>query len=448
MRARLAALGVSFLVLAIPVVGPHAAFLVGEYLWRSVVRGRSGPQLWLAALATLVAQGVVLVVGLLLVRRPLWLRGLAAALTLAAATVALNIAILVAIPTATMIEHDPRPDVGELSEACRFAGYDMPYPPSTRLAEAGRAVLRPVAPAAATLALLHLPECVLEPTALPADTAQLSMRPSGAALFAVMRRADASYEWFVAPAGASAPRAVSLGDWNGRDGGPVLVDEGRHAAWLAARRSERGYAVREPPWADLVTFDLATGEERRTTVSGLDRGHWRLLDAPGADGPFLVVRDGDREYARLDASGHALAERPRQPGPEYAQMLSDVLLLEGGWLGWDVYAEERRYVVAWDLPAGRGRVDEPKGRGITSAAADPAGRFVAYSTTPTLNVGRVRDAVVLLDATDGRELFRRSLPSYARAQVALVGGGFFAWSDAREAPGFVRVHPLPAPESR
>ncbi|HEY6549202.1 MAG TPA: hypothetical protein VI589_14900, partial [Vicinamibacteria bacterium] len=145
----------------------------------------------------------------------------------------------------------------------------------------------------------------------------------------------------------------------------------------------------------------------------------------------------------VESSGALRDERPRQPGPELERLLSEVVLLADGWLGWDVYTEDRRYLVAWDLPGGRGRVEEPKGRGVTAAAADPAGRYVAYSTTTTLSVGSVPDAVALLSTSDGSDLWRRQLPRFARAQVALFAE-HFAWSDSTSVPPRVRVLRLPA----
>jgi hypothetical protein len=157
-----------------------------------------------------------------------------------------------------------------------------------------------------------------------------------------------------------------------------------------------------------------------------------------------MVSDVPREFRNVGPDGAPLDERPRQPGPGFERMLSEVALQPGGWVGWDIYAEDRRYVVAWDLQGGRGRIDEPKGRGISSAAADPSGRYVAYSTSSTLNVGAVPDAVALLAASDGSDVWRRRLPRYARAQVALFTE-HLAWSDSTAVPPRVRVLRLPAP---
>ena len=66
---------------------------------------------------------------------------------------------------------------------------------------------------------------------------------------------------------------------------------------------------------------------------------------------------------------------------------------------------------------------------ITSATMDAAGRYVAFSTTTALSIGHVRDAVVVLRTADGREVFRRFLPTYSRTNVAFIGEEYFAYSD-------------------
>lgn len=381
--------------------------------------------------------------GLLLRGAPLWLRAVALGCGWLGAALALNLTILLGVPMATLIESDARPEVGTLSESCALAGYDMPIAPTPAQAAAGEVLLRPISPG--PLALLRVPECAREPTAIPSEAASVSILPGGRALFARLRPPEARYEWFLAPGREAAEEPVALAGWTPNRGMPVLLAGGTHAAWVAPRPSEQGYAVREPPYASVVVQELATGKVERKPISGVEAGGWRLLGGAGAAGPFVIQRDGPRRFVSLDGEARASGPAPAQPGPEHDGELTDVVLFERGWVGWDVYAEARRYVVAWDLAGGRGRVEEPRGRGITACAADPAGRFVAYSTSTNLNVGSVPDAVVLLRAADGVELFRRRLPRYARAQVALLAGGFFVWSDSSARPPRVRVLRLPEP---
>jgi hypothetical protein len=62
-------------------------------------------------------------------------------------------------------------------------------------------------------------------------------------------------------------------------------------------------------------------------------------------------------------------------------------------------------------------------------AADPAGRYIAFSTTTTLNIGDTRDTVAVLRTADGEEVFRRYLPAYNRTGVIFLGTEYFAYSD-------------------
>lgn len=442
MREWLRAVLVASPVWALPLVGPHAVFLVGPSLWVALARKGAGATFWLGLAAVLAVQLALAAVLWSLRRRAHWVRAGALVVGLGAATVALNGAFLVGIPTLTLIERDPRPDVGELAEECTAPGYDMPFAPSPAFAALGRVLLRPVSEGS-RLAWLSVPGCAITPTTIPGNAAALSSDPGGTTVYALTRPPDARYEWFVAaPERGSQP--VSLA-WSSGHALPVLLGGGSHVGWLEPRRTEQGYAAERPPFVFLVVQALADGSLTRTPLANVERGSWRLVDGDGPGGPFRVVRDVPREFRVVDPDGSSL-ERPLQPGPELERMLSEVALQPAGWLGWDVYAEDRRYVVAWDLPGGRGRVEEPAGRGITSAAADPSGRFVAYSTTTTLNVGAVPDAVALVRASDGSDVWRRRLPRYARAQVALFAA-HLAWSDSTVVPPRVRVLRLPVPQA-
>jgi hypothetical protein len=395
---------------------------------------------WLGLAVVLALHAALAALLWLLRRQAPWARAGALLLGLCGATVALNLAFLVGIPTLTLIERDSRPEVGDLPEACAASGFDMPFAPTPALARAGRVLVRPLSQGS-NLSWLGVPGCALVPTSIPSSAAAVSSETGGATLYALMRPPDARYEWFLAGAdGSTRPLAL---DWRPGLGMPVLLPGGSHVAWLERRLTEAGSAVSEPPFVSLARQPIEGGAAARSPLSGLERGNWRLVEGAGPGGPFLIVSDVPREFRTVESSGALRDERPRQPGPELERLLSEVVLLPDGWLGWDVYTEDRRYLVAWDLPGGRGRVEEPKGRGVTAAAADPAGRYVAYSTTTTLSVGSVPDAVALLRATDGSDLWRRQLPRFARAQVALFGD-HFAWSDSTSVPPRVRVLRLPA----
>src|SRR6185369_12677937 len=90
--------------------------------------------------------------------------------------------------------------------------------------------------------------------------------------------------------------------------------------------------------------------------------------------------------------------------------------------------ENRPYTIAWDTPVGRGTHAVPAGRGITSAAIDPQGRWIALSTSTIYSLGGVHDDVIIFSISDGREVFRDSLPTYTRSDVVFVGSSELAYT--------------------
>jgi hypothetical protein len=103
-----------------------------------------------------------------------------------------------------------------------------------------------------------------------------------------------------------------------------------------------------------------------------------------------------------------------------------------GWVAWDGYRERDAYRVAWETAHGQGRHRIPRGRSPGAVAVDPEGRHVALSVSGVYSIGAVPDAVIVLRTADGAEVFRRYLPRYARAGVAFLGAGFFAYTDVED----------------
>lgn len=439
----LVALAGSFAVYLVPLVGPHAAWPVALHL--AQLAGRRDAVHLVLALAAVLATQCALGAALFVTRRAGWIaRGVVLAVVGPVLAVALNAALLVGVPTLALIETDPRPDAGTLPEACVVPGYGLSNVRSPlALAEAGEALLQPASEA--TFALLRTPACTTHPTSIPVAATHVSLRPAGRALFALWRAAEDRYDWFLAEGGDSPARPLSIPQWTRRLPGPVLLADGEHVAWIEPRLTERGSAVTEPPFAFLCVQNLERAGTRRVALDVAERGSYRLLDGEGPAGPFRLIRElHERVFLDVDGEGRVLGELRPQPGASPMEWHDGYVLTARGWLGWDVYAEGRRYVIAWDLPAGRGRFDVARGSGITSAALDPGGRFVAYSTTTNLNIGSVPDSVVLARTDDGAEVFRRRLPRHARAEVALLGrSAFFAWTDSTGAPPRVRIHRLP-----
>jgi len=108
---------------------------------------------------------------------------------------------------------------------------------------------------------------------------------------------------------------------------------------------------------------------------------------------------------------------------------------DGQWAAWDAYVENVRYRLGWSTQQGQGQYEAPKGRSFTSAAMDARGRYVAASTTRSLNIGSIKDTVVALRTNDGREVFRKVVNissvsgtggnagqvNYATAKAGIIG---------------------------
>ncbi len=434
----------SFAVYLVPLVTVHTVTLTGAYLAQSWRRGRpdSLERLALEWAAVLLAQ-VALFSALWLVRRAgAWLQAVVGLTALGGCLVFLNLTLLLAIPLRILVEDDPAPERTGLTEDCavpRAALHAWETPLS--MAERGEAFLFPTD--GATLRLLRMPGCQVLETGVPTNAAYLSAQPGGVALFGVLRPGDPRASFFLGRGPQAAP--VDLGPWRPEAGAPRLLADARTAAWIERRTTAPGFAPPEPPVAAIRTLDLDTGRTGEIPVAAL-LGGFLLLGGDGPRGPFVVERQMEgREIYVLDGQGRATGP-PLVPEPDtrLSDGLDRLVLLGGGWVGWSLYEEERRYAVAWALRAGSGRHELRRGRGITSVAVDPEGAYVAVSATTALNIGAIRDSVVLLRTSDGVEVFRRYFPTYHRSAVALLGRSrWFALTDAPAGAPTVRVYSLP-----
>ena len=151
----------------------------------------------------------------------------------------------------------------------------------------------------------------------------------------------------------------------------------------------------------------------------------------------VIVNRDLSAFAKLRLDG-TVGWGPLTPGDIAAQ--NDTFrYLDGQWAAWDAYVENTRYRLGWSTHVRKGQYEAPKGRSITSAAMDARGRYVAASTTTSLSIGSIKDTVVALRTGDGSEVFRRTLPMYARSQVAFLGDGYFAYSDVEGTRSRTRV---------
>lgn len=439
-RGRIAmALAGSFAVYLLPLLGPHAIWVLGESLWHEVRRfGADREPLWVAAdLGLAVAfQAAAFILFHSLSRRRAWVSVVAALAAVVPATMALNWAYSIVIPTQFLIEADTMVERGDWEVACRVpdswllavrAGVDLPFE------RAGVAWLG-TADGNETL-MMRMPGCGTEPLKLPpmpVGSSVLWLTPTGGALFRIYEPATGRQElWYRPSAGAASvlvEQMAALQNWPA-----VLSDDGRMIAWIEAVRGA----------GDTLSSSLRVGPLPNGPIGtvALDRGLGTQLQVISYDAAAreVVVSRYPNQIFGLRLDGNVIWGPLNPPGLQNAAE-NFRRLPGGGWLTWDGYRENGRYLVAWSRDGTNVRVHEvPKGRSITAVATNPSGTLIGVSVGRNLSIGDVRDAVYVLRTDTGEEIYRRYLPAYTRSQLAFLGDELIAltWFDG--ARGEVRV---------
>jgi len=438
-RRGAAALVASFLIYLSPLVGPHAAWLLGEYLFGELAHGGRGrTPAWLAT-DVAVAVAVQAVVAFLL----WWMLGLARAMRFAlllalvpAAVVAIEWIYLIAIPSYFLIDPDVAPEHGALAEECFLPDRTLTpvrTPPNIPLERAGRAWF--TTPNASALGVFE--SCADASAALADIPGSSATTPfvlaDGQALFSIWDVKEARSSWWRLDADDRRARPLVNPPSDAdrlHPAFPILSNDGTAIAW-----KEYVPGVTQTPLPERIVIRRFDGSAPDETVP---------LAPPGAaDVELLGVDTVERtallfehDYAsRADAVvaiGFDGAPRRRSAvSPRISAQSTTIVVVDDGWVAWDAYRDEGRYRIAWSLGERRGEAEVPLGRGITAVDVDATGSYVAVSTTTSLNIGRIRDAVYVLSTRDGEEVFRRYLPTYTRSRVAFLTAARLAYDDKR-----------------
>lgn len=439
----LAGLG-SFLVYLMPVVGPHAFFVLGEMVAGSIGRLARGEQpLWSAtnlgfALLLQLAAFVVLY-WVLTAGRWRWLAPVAAA---PLAIWAANAAYLDFIPTLFLLEDQPAVERGHWPVACEIAGtHLLPLRAGVRLELAGVREAWIAREPGGHHEILTMPGCRANPRGIERSmtVAVDRVAPGGAALYRRQDKATGkpSY-WF--SAGTDTP-SLSLTPPSDKWWAPVLSRGAEAIAWVESERAgSRGFDYR------VVIRDLEDDGERRIPLEGALWSRPYLLSVDMQSGEMTFSTDFDK-VVTVDMSGAITWGPVELTG--FGSLQMNFLRHADGWVVWDGYREEGRYRVHWSLPLGEGRHEIPKGRGINAVAVDPWGRYIAVSVTSNLSIGDARDEMYVLRVHDGEEVFRRYLDRYTRTQVAFLGPHYLAFtrydSIVEGVGGRVQVLRVPGP---
>jgi hypothetical protein len=419
----LAALG-SFVVYLIPVFGVHGSAGIGVQLLGALYEGWT---LWLVSVSAAALLLQVAAAGTLywVFRRPgrVRLLGLVAAVPLF--YLAVQVTYLWVIPVLLLVEADRAPEVGDAEVLCTVDHAGLAAVRSgttTALETAAEAWIDYTEDR--HFGVLSMPGCrVWELPETRAGLVYALVAPGGHVVFRPDggTGADVGYYYMgpelAGPAALTPPADVD--PWL-----PVLSDEGDDVAWL----SSAGSGTDARAWRVHIR-DLTIGTERWVALDQPLRAQLTLLSFSSARSEYVAYRYRN-ELLVFDGDGR-LSQEPVRPDGTYS-FRHNVRRTQGGWVAWDGYREGReRNRVVWRLPEGSGVHEVPRGRDIHSVSVDPEGRFVAVSTTRSVSVGDIQDAVFVLRTSDGGELYRRRRPAYTRTRVAFLGSEALALS-----PGF------------
>ena len=370
--------------------------------------------------------------------RPGWVGILVLAACAPLFAAAANWTYLSALPSRFQTERATTLDLGDWKTVCKVPDMEVAVvrsPPDTSLARAGQAWLR----AKDEYVVLTMPSCHTRLITKPDATIQLDLdfvSPAGVYLMRNWDNKTRQTHWW---AGNGSLRPSSrVPEGSTIFGMPVLSNDGHWVAWMELipgtklRRAvvqslndERAHSVDIPDqrllqWTLLgldmerkeLTFYAYDYTTRRSSLTMLGLGSERQGDS-------IVVQGVDAQFTTL-------------------------LRVGSGWVAWDATREPgERYRVAWSLANGRGAHKALWGRSITAVKVDPNGAYVAISETTALRDYHVQDAVYVLRTRDGKEVWHRNLPTYARSSLAFLGEKFFAYTDSDGAHSTVRVLQIP-----
>ena len=326
-------------------------------------------------------------------------------------------------------------DVGGWSTVCEVpdmelvaAHNDIPGPPDTSLAEARQAWLRH----GNDYAVLSMPDCKVRAVPMPAApvSASMSFVSTAGYLLSSWDAKTRHTSWWV---GGGSLRPLQGPPDGISSGMPVLSTDGHWVAWVEA-----------PP---------GLPKSRRVMLHSLDDARQQIVDLPpsqwwllGADlqrqeltffetnlvdhyaGLVVLGLDGERRGKPL------LAEGVEPQAPTFLRVGS-------GWVAWDATRDGafQPFRIAWSVSGGKGSHSTTPGRSVTAVAVDPAGSYIAVSETDDTRITLYKDTVYVLRARDGKQVWQRTLPAFARSALAFLGDDLFAYTEVSGAHSTVRV---------
>jgi hypothetical protein len=423
------ALMLSFSIYLWPIVSAHWIDFFGLALGRELLGDREPAWKTADVALALILQAVLLACVWWVIPRSKALAVGIAAVLLIPGAMALNAAYMYAIPAYFLIEADTAPEISTWKEECAVEGFSLDpvrQGVSRGLERRGQLWVRHAD--GTRYGIMRVPGCTVEPVAIPALPIAPGLHqglPDGSVVYVKMERVGGQQYWLLRR-GSTDPMQLVPPDGQA-DGMPLVSEDAGWVAWVR-RSPDRAASLLIEPLGGGHPIVFSHPLLERTTLVPVE------LDMQRRE---VTVNRDLSAFASLRLDG-SVRWGPLTPGPIEAQT-DTFRYLDGQWAAWDAYVENRRYRLGWATHVGQLEYEVPKGRSITSAAIDAAGRYVAASTTTSLNIGAIKDTVVVLRTKDASEVFRRALPAYARSQVAFIGDSYFAYSDFDGTRSWTRV---------
>ena len=407
----------SFSVYLLPLIGPHAVTLLGKVLIIELTRDLNRAPAWIATdigLALLL-QASAMAVLYRLFRKPDITAGVVVVLAIPIFIAFAEVSYLIAIPSMFLIERDTMNESGTWPVICSAANASLISVPMSQMRSEQNTSQFPVQSSDGRYHLMRFSDCTLQPLSLPQPTLQPGGRvdftiginyfvSDTGLLFHKLPVSSTRMEWALLKNGAPAPVGIEMASTM-----PVLSSDGGSVGWVelnqgSGPRPSHVFVRRIDSDRPSIDIDLSSfGLSNEYTLNGLDV----------RNGQALIVRNEYSKYVFLTVNfdGHELSStEPDGVKPQPQTFLK----LQNGWIAWDAYQERDAYRVRWSLATGQGSHRVALGRGITAVAANPSGSLIAVSVTTNLNIGNTRDAVYILRASDGSEVFRKYLARYSR----------------------------------
>ncbi|MGC1458828.1 MAG: hypothetical protein WA825_11165 [Steroidobacteraceae bacterium] len=339
-----------------------------------------------------------------------------------------------------LIEPATPADLGGWKTVCEVPNMELAdvrrgirTPPDTSLARAGQAWLRH----RSNYAILTMPGCNLRDVKMPEAIAPISPHfvSAGGYVLGSWDGKSGLTSWWV---GSGSLRSVrGPPDSPGTSGPPILSTDSHWVAWVEARPGN--------PRSRRVVIHSLT-DEREQDVD-LPPSGWSLLDL-------------DMERQQLTFFEHNVVSRYSGlvvlglNGARYGQPLlakgvepldSTLVRVGSGWVAWDATRDGafEPYRIAWSVSGRRGLHKTTAGRSITAVAVNPAGTYIGVSETNGTRINLFKDVVYVLRASDGKKVWNRTLPAFARSSLAFLGDGLLVYTEVQGLRSTVRVLQIP-----